>query len=452
MYTEKDKSRIRFEEEKQEYGRSPFRRDFGRLLHSPAFRRLQGKTQLFPGNESDFFRNRLTHSLEVAQIAKGIAQHLNHLDPVIQKAGVQIDLDLVEFAGLAHDLGHPPFGHNGERALDECMKAHGGFEGNAQTLRILTRVERKVYEENLDVAFIHGITQDGKDARLGLNLTYRSLAAILKYDNQIASSRASGDKLSKGYYASEKLVVEKVKENVAPNHEGSFKTIECQIMDIADDIAYSTYDFEDAMKAGFTSPFEMVSRVSDPDFCSKLTKDIQKTISDVSEEEVLATVVDIVNFDGDDAILAFKLSEQIAQNSHERTRLSSGLVHQFMGGIKVLPADNMALAGIEVDRSIRLKIEALKHFSYLSIIMSSQLKVVEYRGGDIVADLFKAFTSGGAGEHLLPRDVRFMVGALRDDAEKRRVICDFVAGMTDRYAIDFYNRLYGNAGSLFRPF
>lgn len=450
MYPDNHKKRIRQEDEKEEYGRTPFRRDFGRLLHSPSFRRLQGKTQLFPGGESDFFRNRLTHSLEVAQIAKGIAQCLNHVDPALKAAGAVIDLDLVEFAGLAHDLGHPPFGHNGERALDQCMRDYGGFEGNAQTLRILTKVERKVYAESLNPTFIHGITEDGKDARLGLNLTYRSLASILKYDREIESVRPAGSKVSKGYYASEADVVAAVKKHVAPGHVGPFKTIECQIMDIADDIAYSTYDFEDAMKAGFLSPLEMVSRVSDPPFLEELTKAIRGAIPDVTEEAVMAAIIDLLNFNDSDALLTYKASSQLAANSHVRTRVSSNLVHQFMMGISVAPADNMALATIEVKPDIKLKIEALKHFSYLSIIMSSQLKVVEFRGGDIVGKLFEAFTSD-AGDHLLPRDVRYMAEMFADPADRKRLICDFVAGMTDRYAVDFYNRLYGNAASLFRP-
>src|SRR5690606_12675716 len=139
MYSPKDYSRV-ISESEADY-RSPYRRDYARLLHSPAFRRLQGKTQLYPGVESDFFRNRLTHSLEVAQIAKTIALKLNF--EKLDKQKLSIDLDVCEFAGLAHDLGHPPFGHQGEEALDECMRNYGGFEGNAQTLRILTKLEKK---------------------------------------------------------------------------------------------------------------------------------------------------------------------------------------------------------------------------------------------------------------------------------------------------------------------
>ena len=145
MYNPSDKKR---EFEEQEYNldkdRTEWRRDFARLIHSPSFRRLQGKTQLYPGFESDFFRTRLTHSLEVAQIAKSLAIKINYKLDLEQKHKFRIEPDICEFAGLAHDLGHPPFGHQGERALDECMRDYGGFEGNAQTLRILSRIEKKI--------------------------------------------------------------------------------------------------------------------------------------------------------------------------------------------------------------------------------------------------------------------------------------------------------------------
>src|SRR5262249_18001559 len=146
-----------------------------RLTHSPAFRRLQGKTQLFPGIESDYFRNRLTHSLEVGQIAKSIAIRLNALVPELSKA--PINPDLVEFAGWCHDLGHPPFGHQGEIALDDMMLTEGGFEGNAQTLRIIGRLEKR--QHSCDHP--SGIASSGNDSRPGLNLTARSIAAVLKY-------------------------------------------------------------------------------------------------------------------------------------------------------------------------------------------------------------------------------------------------------------------------------
>ncbi|GKT18919.1 dNTP triphosphohydrolase [Acidovorax sp. SUPP2522] len=457
MYTNKDIARIGGEKEKEEWGRSPFRRDYGRLLHSPSFRRLQGKTQLLPGSESDFFRNRLTHSLEVAQIAKGIAQMLNAKDSVLGTGEdrVRIDEDLVEFAGLAHDLGHPPFGHNGERALDACMKKYGGFEGNAQTLRILTKVERKVYAGHLDPSFIHGIDAEGHDARLGLNLTYRSLAAILKYNKRIPLKRGPKADVVKGYYASEADIVRHIKSHVAPGHTGEFKTLECRIMDIADDIAYSTYDLEDAMKAGFTSPLDLISRADHAPFLEQLRKKITPVIPDVTDAEILAALASTVGYklpeEGkkfDSGIVDFKISRLAAENSHLRTKLSSSLVHEFMMGISIRPTDNLAMASLNIKRDILLKIEALKHFTYLSLIMSPRLKVVEHRGGEIVTRLFETLSTTHS---LLPQDVRIVVDLLHDENEKMRVICDFVAGMTDRYAVDLYNRLFGNAASLFVP-
>lgn len=184
MYTKADKRRLAAPQRDQYEYRTEFRRDYARLIHAPSFRRLQNKTQLFPGWESDFFRNRLTHSIEVAQIAGGIAQILNAKEKGLKGAAQGIDIDLVQFAAAAHDLGHPPFGHNGEKALDDMMKKFGGFEGNAQTLRLLTRLEKRVMADPGAPADAHG--------RLGLNLTLRSLGAVLKY--------AAGDPLAKGYY------------------------------------------------------------------------------------------------------------------------------------------------------------------------------------------------------------------------------------------------------------
>jgi len=195
LYGAADKERLVSEVSKGrvlEPYRSPWLIDYARLVHCPAFRRLQGKTQLFPG-ESDFFRNRLTHSLEVAQIAKSIAIKLNHEHfSDAPDDDHRISPDLVEFAALAHDLGHPPFGHNGEAALDECMKGVGGFEGNAQTLRILSRIEKKRTEDWPPAEF-----KNGQDLRRGLNCTFRSLASVLKYDRLI-ESRAKSEPLTKG--------------------------------------------------------------------------------------------------------------------------------------------------------------------------------------------------------------------------------------------------------------
>ncbi|MGE0651472.1 MAG: deoxyguanosinetriphosphate triphosphohydrolase family protein [Alphaproteobacteria bacterium] len=216
--------------------RSVWRRDYARLIHSAAFRRLQGKTQLFPNHESDFFRNRLTHSLEVAQIAKSIGIKINNTETYFKKH--PIDVDLLELAGLAHDLGHPPFGHNGEAALDECMQHDGGFEGNAQTLRIISTLEKRQTRLSQGTLPVQ-VNADGKDIRAGLNLCYRSLASVLKYDHQIARERDVTHGLQKGYYYTEREVVQQIKRNVCGDaRRKNFKTVECQIMDIAGHIHF----------------------------------------------------------------------------------------------------------------------------------------------------------------------------------------------------------------------
>lgn len=461
LYGVTDKHREQAEAEEAEFGRSVFRRDYGRLLHSPSFRRLQGKTQLFPGAESDFFRNRLTHSLEVAQIAKGIAQQLNTREVEFQDVSTSIDLDLVEFAGLAHDLGHPPFGHNGEKALDDCMKQYGGFEGNAQTLRILSRIEKKVV--NVSIAGVDtacGFSAKGEDARLGLNLSYRSLAAILKYDREIPVSRTDGSPLVKGYYASEKHLVERIKRAVGAQATGNaFKTIECQIMDLADDIAYSTYDLEDAMKGGFTHPLELVAKVASDD---KLSDDLAKKVSEdikptqVSKGEILQEMLNLIpartKRNDNRGVPEYLDSVQVASNGYFRSNLTSKLVGSFIRDVSIVRPNDTELkfAQLKVPHVTLLRIAILKHLNYLLMIMSPRLKVVEYRGYEIVQAIFEVLDSD-EGHLLLPQDYREMYRRAGADVDKKRLICDFIAGMTDRYAVQFFNALKGDGQSIFRP-
>ncbi len=217
-----------------------------------------------------------------------------------------VDEDIVEVAGLAHDLGHPPFGHNGEEALDECMRSNGGFEGNAQTLRILSKLEKKVASTDGATGKKLTLVREGKDQRYGLNLTARVLAAVLKYDYRIpikAEDRIEKFKkrAPKGYYDSEGGLVEFIKRSTLAGRvlpEGKkFKTVECQIMDIADDIAYSTYDIEDAFKAKFLHPLKLISFGGD--FYSEIAADVEKKIQERPEYDIK----DRKTFTGEDAIL-----------------------------------------------------------------------------------------------------------------------------------------------------
>jgi len=440
--------------------RSAYRRDYARLLHSPAFRRLQGKTQLYPGHESDFFRNRLTHSLEVAQIAKGIALKLNYTDPFLQTN--PIDCDLVEFAGLAHDLGHPPFGHNGERALDNCMKQWGGFEGNAQTLRIISAVEKKETRGDL----FEGITQSGVDSRIGLNLTFRSLASVLKYDNEIPNSRKDHDKLVKGFYQTEKELVKKIRKNIAPGlpAKTKLKTVECQIMDIADDIAYSTYDLEDGLKGGFVDPLMLLSIVrSNTELLKRVTEKVKNECPKAKIEDVLSAIASTFKFSVDgksqrergepDAtpLDEYKKSRLSSDNGYIRTALTSSLVNDFINSISIkIDKKKPALSKILMKPEVKLQVESLKHLNYEVTIMSPRLKLVEYRGYEIVKKIFKTFAEDD-GYLLLPQDVRESYQRLKLEADKMRLICDFVAGMTDRYAIEFFGRLNQGDQSIYKP-
>lgn len=445
--------------------RSPFRRDFARLIHSPSFRRLQGKTQLFAGLESDFFRNRLTHSLEVAQIAKTIGLKIN------AEYDLEIDLDLLELAALGHDLGHPPFGHTGEEILDEHMRSHGGFEGNAQTLRILTRlekkldsIERQLREPNLPVWY-----EDRQEASYGLNLCVRSLAAILKYDHEIPRSRPSTAPLQKGYYHHEAPIVEEVRRQVLGDcARRPLKVVECQIMDLADDIAYSTYDLEDAFKGGLLNPLDLLfpsetvldevtrrarRELNNPgldrwDIQSALDRRLawfKQPMPDESEEP-LETTDWYAKQLGD----TYQTAQEFAASGFHRTLLTSHFVGNAVHAVRVeIDPTCPALSRVELTEEARLEVSVLKHLVYVLLIQSPRFKLVAYRGKRIVSTLFKVLAEN---PDLLPEDVRERYEQAEKESQKLRVICDFIAGMTDRYAVEFYARLTSDDfHTMFKP-
>ncbi len=452
--------------------RSEFWRDYARLLHSPSFRRLTGKTQLFPNNESDFFRNRLTHSLEVAQVAKSIARKINH------EHSLSIDEDLISFAALAHDLGHPPFGHQGEEALDECMREYGGFEGNAQTLRLITKIEKKLVDEE----FLSGIDNKKNDIRKGLNLTLRSIASILKYDTVIPFSlkereeyhKLRNEKIKpvKGFYKSEEPIVNEIREKLLSSNYGlKFKTLECSIMDIADDIAYCNYDLEDSFKANFLTPIDLL--YPKPALLERVVKSVNSRTSlnlnaDAISEVLISIFGGILNSteeidkikitdDNKDEIIyfhvgnAYRSSQNIASNGSFRTQFTSRLVGKFIRKVSVqVDKENPILSRATLDDEIRVEIEVLKTLIYESQILSPKLKIAELRGKEIVKKIFDTI-NGENGFQLLPKDYQEIYLQV-DDLAKPRVICDFVAGMTNKYAISFYGRLTSeNPETIFKP-
>jgi len=455
-----------------EEGRDAFQKDYARLLHAPAFRRLQGKTQLFPGAESDFFRNRLTHSLEVAQIAAGIAGRLNVAAVPEAFAGATINTKLVEFAALAHDLGHPPFGHNGEHALDDLMREHGGFEGNAQTLRILAAVERKLVR----------VQGEGTVSSHGLDLTHRSLAAVLKYDRLIPAVRGPDDDFEKGYYGTEAKLVTEIKKRVAPGlaEDASFKTIECAIMDIADDIAYSTYDLEDSLHAGFVSPLSLAnSLANDAVVQAEVLRKTNKALKEathvevISVGELLGVIVEVFGIELPPTVIEVLAREEKAFVDHEplkanlegwmrdqalttnpllRTQLTAERVGRLIGAVELVPNKTFPqLSSVTMNRQAMLQVEVLKHLNYELVIRSPRLAVVEHRGRDLVTTLFRTLLeSRGA---LLPDDwrMRYTEAAAIGITEANRLVCDYVACMTDRYAAELHARLFGDGASIFKP-
>lgn len=451
--------------------RTPYRKDLGRLLHSASFRRLQGKTQLFPGIESDFFRNRLTHSLEVAQIAKGIAIHLNNKVRAFKDE--PLDYDLIEFAALAHDLGHPPFGHNGEEALHEIMKDDCGFEGNAQTLRILSTLEKKYWDGNK----ISLLDEQGRDNRIGLNLTFRSLGSILKYDREI--SEESGSSPIKGYYKYDADLVKSIKSKVLSGRPTlkKFKTVECWIMDVADDIAYSTYDFEDSLKAGFINILDAINPRQK--HVNEVTKRVQRNVKkeeldipiDETDVPIIFTNLIIstlgIKEEYNSARLPSKKDSflvqaaqlydtfnEISNSGKLRTKLTSGLVNRFINGVKIdYDQEIPALSKVYLEPQNRVEVEVLKNLTFVTQIESSRVKVSEFRGKEIIGEIFKAIHETPGGYKLMPDDFKKMYADLPEcDKYRKRIVVDFIAGMTDRYAIEFYGRLKSeNPQTIFKP-
>ncbi|QWU99880.1 dGTP triphosphohydrolase [Francisella salimarina] len=415
---------------------SPFRRDYARVVHSSSFRRLQAKTQIFPSFENDFFRNRLTHSLEVAQIAKSIAVKLN------AEHGLNLDYDLIETAALCHDIGHPPFGHNGEVALNKKMRNFGGFESNAQTLRLISHTAKKDIDQK---------------QTFGLNLTYRTLAATIKYDHLIPPISDLG-KLTKGYYNEESRLVEDIKHKLLEPYgittTENFKTIECYIMDVADDIAYSTYDVEDALKGGFIDPLSMAS--IDNKLLDKIYNAMPNNL-EIAKDEIQNILKDIfsdyIDFDADSTEI-YRISKNIANNSLLRTKLTSKLVNSCIQNIELdLNLDVPIISKVYLNNEIRKQVEVLKKYILFKIIKSPKLNVLRYRGREIISEIFDILISSTPDESLLPDDIGAIFYNTQNTHEKARIISDYISSMTDRYIIELYNQFKSDPSAMiFKPF
>ncbi len=429
--------------QKEDY-RLPWRVDYARVLHSACFRRLQGKNQLLPSTDSDFFRNRLTHSLEVAQISHSIAVRIN--EDFIKDPELKLNVDLCQVSALCHDLGHPPFGHQGEHALNVKMKDHGGFEGNAQTFRIISKLEKK-FQDNFE----------GKDAdRFGLNLTYRTLASVVKYDDVIPEILSEQTKY-KGIYSCDDHIRSQIKEVLDIKGDRLY-TIETQIMDIADDIAYSTYDLEDAFKGGFLSPMSVCFPSNEvlQNICVELSKITGTSFGYANYAQIVQELFGDILPSGPSSSLfedvqeAYTTAKFVKENSYYRTKMTSYFVGLFIRGISLEYFDQERpwLSKIRIDPDTKLKIELLKKVTLYSIIDSPKMKARNFQAEHMVFSMFDSIIDRPS---LMPIDI-FEIHDAVDEKLKPRIVCDFIAGMTDKYAFEFYRRLYHPSNkSFFEP-
>lgn len=396
-------------------GRSESRRDYDRILHSGAFRRLQGKTQVVAPYEADFFRTRMTHTLECAQIGGAIARRLG------------LDVDLVQAACLAHDLGHPPFGHTGEEALQECMKKSGGFEGNAQSFRIVTRLETKFPPA------------DG--TRYGLNLCRATLASMVKYPWGFDPDEP---KKKFGYYADDAQAFEFAWS------DADSRRIESGVMEWADDTAYAVHDLGDGIRAGFVDlatlrgSREEQRHVVETARANGLLK--RGRLAGLTDDEAADIFAEFLSQDYFSwCTSAFRGTED--QRTCDKA-MTSGLIEYFMGAVskRDVPGKKPTLV-IRTHKYAENRLLAAVTFHY--IIRRSRLRGLQLGQKRVAKALFAFYLKDG--HELLPRPLRDRHELARKDGDKAgmaRVVCDHVAGMTDRYAVRMYERLRTGHGSL----
>jgi dGTPase len=392
--------------------RTAYQRDRARVLHSAALRRLAAKTQVVAAGEADFPRTRLTHSLEVAQIGRELGQALG------------CDPDVVEVAGLAHDLGHPPFGHNGEAALDEVAQPYGGFEGNAQTLRVLTRLEAKAFAPEAGPLAGRSV---------GLNLTRASLDAATKYP-----WTRRDDSRKFGVYPEDLDVFDWLRQE-AP---GDRRCLEAQVMDWADDIAYSVHDVEDAVHGGHVT----LAQLLDPAERTAVAELAARTYAPDAEPEELEYALLRLQaqpwwprgYDGSmHALAALKnlTSELIGRfctAAEEATR------HSYTA-----PQLSRYGADLVVPRPTRLECAALKAVAAVYVMQRDGAGPVYAQQQQLVQELYVALLRR-APEGLAP-ELRPAFEAATDDTARVRVVIDQVASLTDISVVAVHRRLTGSS-------
>lgn len=420
--------------------RTPYQRDRARIIHSAAFRRLQSKTQILAIRQNDYSRTRLTHSLEVSQIGSGIVHHLKHSAPHNSAFQPWLASDaLIETICLSHDIGHPPFGHGGEIALNYMMQSCGGFEGNAQSLRILGK--RGSYSE-----------------QFGMDVTRRTLLGILKYpvlhqsvvgqypkkpDNfrQFKASNWAPPKcvyqeeqglldwILEPFSDSDKQTLQQVNSTKGLHKKAQFSGLDTSIMDLADDIAYGVHDLEDAIVLNMVTKDMWLAHlepelaaIDTPYLKSNLDRICTQLFSGQSHLRKEA-IGDLVSW--------FITSCQVEEN----TRFEHPLLRFQVG----LPEGQ------------RKALDLLKQFEMRHIIQRPEVQMLVYKGQQMLLEMFEAYSADP--NRLLPKEIAAEWRSSQEKGENGlRIICDYMSSMTDDYASRMYNKLFvPSLGSVFEP-
>ncbi len=373
-----DQSRGRFYPEPESKTRGAFQRDRDRIIHSSAFRRLEYKTQVFVNHEGDSFRTRLTHSLEVSQIARSVCRCLG------------LNEDLGETLALAHDLGHPPFGHAGEDALKEMMEPFGGFDHNAQSLMVVTKLEARYADFD------------------GLNLTWETLEGVVKHNGPLIHDGVTADDLPRGineYMAIHDLEL------------ATYASAEAQVAALSDDIAYNNHDIDDGLRAGLFT----IDDLSDVPLVGPVFHEVRTKYPDLDESRTIHEAVRrmIGEMVGDVLSETQRLIDEAAPKTAEEIRHLSAPVAQF-------------------SETMNANDKALKKFLFENMYRHYQLNRMTSKARRVVKDLFQLLLTE---PECLPTEYRQQAGEAgsRQTAE---LVCDYVASMTDRLAQDEHRRLF----------
>jgi dGTPase len=358
------KSRGRRHVEAPAGSRSEFQRDRDRIIHSTAFRRLEYKTQVFLNHEGDLFRTRLTHSIEVAQIARTLARSL------------RLNEDLVEALALAHDLGHTPFGHVGQDVLNECMKDHGGFEHNLQSLRVVDHLEEHY------------------GAFDGLNLTFETREGILKHCS-LTNARQLGD-------LGQRFIDKKQ------------PSLEAQLTNLADEIAYNNHDIDDGLRSGLLT----MKQMEEVDLFARLHRQVVQQYPGLPGRRELYETI---------RLMITAMTADLVETS---AALLLDAAPQSIADVRASPPL------IRFSPKMREETSALKRFLYANLYRHYKVNRMRVKASRIVRELFEAFMTDPV---LLPFDYQVAAG---DPMKQARKIADYIAGMTDRYAIREHKRIF----------